>query len=160
MDLQLVQYNRIFLEKSWDWLHDKEIKELTMTSEFSREEQLLWYQSLDKKKNYYIWGITCDNVPIGCCGIKNVLNKHGEYWCYIGEKQYWGLGIGKWILENIKQEAIALGLDQLEINVWVYNIKSIHLHKTRGFIEKKIDGEMVNMYCNIKNSYAGDRICM
>jgi RimJ/RimL family protein N-acetyltransferase len=127
-----------------------------MSSDFTREDQLLWYQNLEKKENYYIWGIMCNNIPIGACGIKNVFKSRGECWCYIGEKSYWGLGIGKWILISIRQEAIKLGLAQLEIRVHIQNIKSINLHKMLGFIEEKFDGEVLNLYCNLNDIMVGD----
>ena len=38
--LSLVEYTEEFLELSWLWLSDPEIKELTMTPDFTKKEQL------------------------------------------------------------------------------------------------------------------------
>ena len=38
--LSFGRFDEIFLEKSWHWLRDPEIKWLTMTPDFTREEQL------------------------------------------------------------------------------------------------------------------------
>ena len=45
----LVDYNIIFLDKSWYWLNDPEIKALTMTPDFSKEDQASYFKSLPKK---------------------------------------------------------------------------------------------------------------
>ena len=37
--IKFVEYNEIFLEKSWEWLNNKEIKYLTCTPDFTKEQQ-------------------------------------------------------------------------------------------------------------------------
>lgn len=149
LQLRLVQFDRGFLDKSWEWLNDTEVRELTMTPLFSKYDQLKWYQSLEQKTDYYIWGITCNNLPIGVCGIKNISDKSGEYWGYIGEKLYWGLGIGKWIMTSMKNEAIALGLSQLVLSVNISNKRAINLYKDSGFIADRVVDSVLNMYIQL-----------
>lgn len=40
-DFQLVEYTRIFLEKSWGWLHDEYVKYYTVTPDFTKEQQMV-----------------------------------------------------------------------------------------------------------------------
>src|ERR1700693_267126 len=41
-----VEYDREYLEKSWQWLRDEEIARLTLTPAFSRQQQAAWFDSL------------------------------------------------------------------------------------------------------------------
>ena len=92
-DIEFVKYNETFLEKSWEWLNDKEIKYLTFTPDFTREQQKEWFLSLKDKKDYFIKGVLYNDIPIGVVGLKNITDINGEYWGYIGEKEYCNKGI-------------------------------------------------------------------
>ena len=74
--LKLITYNKDFLPLSWNWLNDPEIKSLTMTPEFSKEDQLNFFNSIKERKNYKIFGIEFDNIKIGACGLKNIENNN------------------------------------------------------------------------------------
>ena len=138
MEVVFVQYDNTFLEKSWGWLNTPEIAYLTQTPVFSKEDQLHWFESLKEKNDYMIWGIRCDNIPVGVCGLKNINISSAEYWGYIGEKEYWGKGIGKKMLTFIENEAIKLDLCILELNVLKDNVRALHLYEKQGFVMKKI----------------------
>lgn len=139
----LVNYDLIFLEKSWKWLNDPEIKQLTLTPDFSKEAQLNFYYSLPKKKDYWIKGIAENNVPIGAMGLKhiNTVDKSAEYWGYIGEKEYWGRGIGKFILKEALIKAKELVLKKIYLNVSDKNIIAKNLYLKMGF-KKQSSGEI------------------
>lgn len=100
MQVDLVDYDRSFLDASFKWLADEEIKFLTNTPSFSKDVQEQWFLSLSEKEDYYIRGILADGILIGACGLKHITNVDGEYWGYIGEKEYWGKGIGKQMMSN------------------------------------------------------------
>lgn len=131
--LNLVNYDSVFLDKSWQWLTDPEIKHLTNTSDFSREDQQNWFEKLPHLKNYKIWGVSFDTQPIGVFGIKNIKNGQGEYWGYIGEKQYWGLGLGKEIMNLIINKAISQDLNGLYLKVIPENLRAVKLYEKMGF---------------------------
>jgi RimJ/RimL family protein N-acetyltransferase len=146
MKIEFVKYNKLFLSLSWEWLNDPEVKKLTNTPDFSKEDQLNWFNSLNEKKDYKIWGIMVDDIPIGVCGLKNIENIDCEYWGYIGEKKYWGRGIGKELIKFSINEAKKMGLSSIWLNVRDDNIRAIKLYTKYGFIkEKKLD-EMVSIY--------------
>lgn len=44
--VDFVEYSIEFLELSWEWLNDSEIKSLTMTPDFTREEQIVFFRKL------------------------------------------------------------------------------------------------------------------
>ena len=145
LNVEFTDYSKTFLEKSWEWLNDKEIKELTMTPDFTKEQQKQFYDSLPQKTNYFIKGITCDNIPIGVCGLKNITENDCEYWCYIGEKEFWGKGIGREIVKYIIKVAKEKQLDSIWIKVAQSNERSKSLHLKLGFLVEKINDGIIIM---------------
>lgn len=144
-NITLTNYNENFLEKSWVWLNDPEIKYLTNTSDFSKEQQANWYKNLQEKTDYKIWGVLANKFPIGVFGIKNISKGTGEYWGYIGEKDYWGKGLGKEIMKLIIIEAKILNLVELYLFVIPENIRAIKLYESMGFNEEREKDEKILM---------------
>mgnify|MGYP001018314846 CR=1 FL=1 len=139
--LLFVDYSTIYLENSWEWLNDFEIKNLTNTPNFSKEDQLSFYNLLPQKKDYYIRGIELDNKPIGVCGLKKITSEDAEYWGYIGVKEYWGKGIGKFIINYLIGIAKEKSLKSIYLHVIESNIRAIKLYVKIGFeVENTIDG--------------------
>lgn len=139
--LLFVDYSTIYLENSWEWLNDFEIKNLTNTPNFSKEDQLSFYNLLPQKKDYYIRGIELDNKPIGVCGLKKITSEDAEYWGYIGVKEYWGKGIGKFIINYLIGIAKEKSLKSIYLHVVESNIRAIKLYVKIGFeVENTIDG--------------------
>ena len=54
------------------------------------------------------------------------------------EKEYWGYGIGKVLLENIVAWADNVGLKKISLNVVETNTKAVNLYKKYGFVEEGI----------------------
>ena len=133
--LRLVPFDEQYLKRSYEWLNDSEIRELTDGPvNITREGQMKWYALILNDETYKIWGIEWDGGPIGACGIKHInYNKHsGEYWGYIGEKQYWG-GKGHLIFEQIYRKAKELKIEILTLNVLKNNLRAYKLYNTEGF---------------------------
>jgi RimJ/RimL family protein N-acetyltransferase len=131
--LKEVPYDRRVLDQSWLWMQDEEFRYLNHMTMISREEQLKWFEGLRNRDNYYIWGIELDTNPVGVYGIKNVAEKRGEYWGFIGVKEYWGKGIGSWIMSRAILHARDLGLEELVLNVLKDNHRAINLYKKFSF---------------------------
>lgn len=129
----LVDYDIIFLGKSWCWLNDPELKALTMTPDFSQEDQAAYFKSLPTKKDYWIKGITENNLPIGAMGLKHINSQTAEYWGYIGEKEYWGKGIGSFMIYQAINKARELSLNQIYLMVGKQNNKAKELYLKKGF---------------------------
>lgn len=133
IEVQLVSYDQVFLNKSWVWLNDSEIRELTMTPKFSKDQQIQWFNSINEHKDYLIWGIICEKLPIGVCGLKNITENEGEYWGYIGEKSYWGKGIGKIIMNVVINKAKEIKLKKIYLKVNKLNYRAIKLYAKLNF---------------------------
>ncbi len=152
--LKFVDYNIIFLNQSWIWLNDKEIKELTDTPDFTKEQQEQFYHSLNEKKDYFIKGIEYNKIPIGACGLKKITSADAEYWGYIGEKEYWGKGLGKYILNFAVDSARKFELTSLYLNVVTQNQRAIRLYERLGFESEEVTGSSLKMRLLIK-----DKLC-
>ena len=144
-ELELVPYDRLFLEKSWEWLNDPEVKYLTDTSDFTKENQEKWYLSLKKKEDYLVWGVMLNKVPIGVFGIKNIKEQVGEYWGYIGNKNYWGKGLGKEVMRLLIERAKSVGLTGLYLKVIPTNLRAIKLYEKVGFVMESSSTGIVYM---------------
>lgn len=145
--IKIDKFDEKYLECSWEWLNDPEIRLLTMTPKFSKREQQKWFKALPAS-NYKIWGISIDNTPIGAIGLKNLTAEVGEYWGYIGEKKYWGQGLGSEMLSYIVSESKRLGLKRLTLCVDSKNQRAIKCYLRFGFKET-IDSKDGNVVMKI-----------
>jgi len=146
--IKFEKYSLIYLEHSSKWLNDPEIKFLTDTGDFTKEQQNKWFESLDTKEDYKIWGVCFENIPIGAFGVKNInyIDKSGEYWGYIGDKKYHGKGLGSIIMKGIIEKSITeLGLKKLYLRVLPVNIAALSLYRKFGFQEIAFENEKIIM---------------
>ncbi|MEY8758576.1 GNAT family N-acetyltransferase [Chryseobacterium tongliaoense] len=147
-DLQFIDYNETVLEKSWNWLNDPEIKTLTGTPDFTKEDQKSWFQKLNSMDNYYIKGLSFNGNIIGVAGLKKIdrETKNAEYFGYIGEKEFWGKGLSTTILTQILSYAKeGLHLESLYLNVIPENIRAIRAYENFGFRIDRIEQNNVRM---------------
>ena len=133
--IRLVPYDRAYLDHSWDWLRDPEVKALTLAGELTRDEQLAFFDALPGREDYKIWGVeSVDGEPLGAAGIKKISGSVGEFWCYIGERGWWGKGIGGEIFARCEDKARELELDQLTMIAASSNDRSISAFEKMGFV--------------------------
>ncbi|AJJ47106.1 GNAT family N-acetyltransferase [Francisella tularensis subsp. novicida] len=135
--LNFVDYNVDFLDKSYYWLNDIEIKRLTMTPDFTKEDQYRFFKSLDARDDYILKGIEYNSEKIGAFGFKNIQGHTAEYFGYIGEKSFWGVGLGKILIWKMLVFAKKLGFKNLYLKVCVNNKRAINLYLKYGFILNK-----------------------
>jgi RimJ/RimL family protein N-acetyltransferase len=147
--LHFERFDERFLEKSWEWLNEPEIKRLTMTPDFTREEQLNWFARLQEMKDYRIWGVSLDEVPIGAAGLKKLTKEDGEYWGYIGERRYWGLGLGHQMMDFVLKEAKALKLKEVYLRVHRENSRARALYASIGFQVRREDNAVLEMHLSV-----------
>ena len=134
MEVKLVDFNKNYLDISWNWLLDSELRKMIQAPIVTKEKQLKWFKIIKGKKDYLIWGIEVDTKPIGACGIKNISSSKGEYWGYIGEKSYRGKGIGEMMMSLIIEKAKELKLKKIYLKVLNENILAIKLYKKFDFV--------------------------
>lgn len=144
--LRLVPFDKSYLVKSYDWLNDPEIQALTDGPQcVTCKEQEKWFLYIQNDSSYQIWGIEYEGTAIGACGIKHIdfEKKIGEYWGYIGEKEYWG-GKGRYIFNHIYTKAKLLGLKELKLNVLKSNLRAYSLYIKEGFkVQQETDNKFL-----------------
>ena len=144
--IRLRPYCENYLEKSWGWLRDPEVKTLTMTPDFDRDDQRRFFDGLAHRSDYKIWGVELAGAgPIGAAGLKNIAGGSAEYWGYIGEKSAWGQGLGKQMLAAIEAKAAAIGIDHLYLNVTRENLRAIALYERAGYVTDNPSAEILNL---------------
>lgn len=149
-ELAFESFDKTYLKLSSKWLKDEEIRRLINALPITDKKQKDWFNLLHKKKDYFIWGISLAKLPIGVVGIKNVTKTTGEYWGYIGEKNYWGKGIGKKMIEFILEFAIKKKLDRIYLNVIKENTRAISLYNKMRFKVVEEDDYLLKMVKTIK----------
>jgi RimJ/RimL family protein N-acetyltransferase len=152
--LAFVSFDEAFLERSWYWLQDPEIKRLTLTPDFTREEQLRWFRGLPQMSNYQIWGISCEGKPIGALGLKHITGSTAEYWGYIGERSHWNLGLGKQMIQFALDKAKELGLTEVYLKVGRENSRAIRLYTRAGFRSAGERGDVLDFRCSLRDVHA------
>lgn len=131
--IKVLEFDIKFLNKSWEWLNDEELQKLIISPRISKKQQEEWFYSLKNKKNYYIKGIEYNGEKIGVLGLKNITQNKGEYFGYIGEREYWGLGIGKFMLKYIEEYCKKIKLKKIYLKVLKNNQRAFLLYKRFGY---------------------------
>ncbi len=139
-EVALVNFDRVFLDLSWHWLNDPEINQMTMAGVISRENQLSFFESLDKRTDYKIFGIRA-GVNAGVCGLKNIQDGSAELFIYIGEKRLWRRGIGSRALELLENHGIQKGLQRIWLKVSRCNLSAFNFYLARGYRIASVSSE-------------------
>lgn len=145
MEISFVVFNELFLEASYCWLQDKELLYLIDGTPITKIQQSIWYEGLSKMKDYVIYGVMANGIPIGVCGLKHITRYDGEYFGYIGEKDYWGIGIGRFLIEYIEKIAKVKQLESIYLRVREDNIRAIKLYKKMNYHIISQDGYIIKM---------------
>lgn len=155
--ISLVEFDLSFVELSWNWLRDDEIRKLTRTPTFTKEEQLEWYYNLKNKTDYRIWGAKVDNQSIGVFGLKKITKVEAEYWGYIGCKEYWGNGLGRSFIGLVLDYARSvLKLSCVYLNVGPDNARAIKAYRGIGFKIQEQQSDNIKMYFFFKTQIVYD----
>jgi len=133
--LTFTTYDEQFLAKSWNWLNDPEVKHLTDTPSFTKEDQSAWFQGLRMRNDYKVWGVQLREKQIGVVGLKNICKVSAEFFCYIGEKDLWGRGLGAEMLAYAETQSVALGISVMFLKVLADNSRAIRLYESAAFVK-------------------------
>lgn len=143
-NLKFVSFSHVYLQKSWDWLNDEEIKKLTSTPDFTRQQQRDFFDSLPRK-DYKVWGMEFDDNPIGVVGLKKITPSSAEYFGYIGEKEFWGKRLFPIMLQFILLEAKLLDIKFIYLKVHSDNQRAIRAYQREGFTISGGNENMIEM---------------
>ena len=131
--IDFVDFDSNFLALSWKWLNDPEIRILTSTPEITLEGQLKWFNGLNVRTDYKVWGMSCDGTKIGVAGLKKITESDAEYFGYIGVKEFWNKGLSSAIFSFILDYARMTGIGRLWLTVSKENKRAINAYQKAGF---------------------------
>jgi RimJ/RimL family protein N-acetyltransferase len=147
--LEFCKYDETFLDVSWQWLTDPEIKRLTMTPDFTREDQHRWFQRLPAMTDYLIWGLKSGGTPVGAMGLKKLTSVDAEYWGYIGDRRFWGMGFGGRLMQFTMEQAKRLKLTSIYLRVHRENERAVRLYEKSGFNLEREEADVRIMRRNL-----------
>lgn len=145
------------LDHFYRWINDDEVIRYSLTKFHtikSKDQITDWFLSMISNSNSFTIGI--ENLQgnlighVGISGINNV-DKNGEYFIFIGDKNYWGKGIAS----QATKDMVRLGFEKLDLHRIFLTASSnnkgaLRAYKKAGFIE---EGEMREAFCR-NNQYS------
>ncbi len=81
-----------------------------------------------------VGGVIVGSAGVGRVGSKEKLRHRAEFGISI-EREYWGLGIGRALVEACVECASVAGYVQLELEVVADNERALSLYRSEGFVE-------------------------
>ena len=140
------------------WFNDAAVNRTLIIDEpLELEKSFKWFDkaaSDDKRKDLIVE--TVDGELVGVTGLLEISQKHGtaECFCVIGEKKFWGKGIGTIVHSLLIQWAFEeLGLNKIWAVIYTDNAAIIKIVEKLGFKiegtlreEKYIDGKRIDLF--------------
>lgn len=83
---------------SYHWRNDDEVWKYTFNRPnklITLQDELAWIQSIAERTNEARFAIIVDDVYVGNIYLTNIENDQCFYGIFIGEKSYWGKGVGQ-----------------------------------------------------------------
>jgi len=122
------------------WWHDPEL--ISMTSgnpeKFSDKAIQKQVQEMVNDSKAHHWLIEIADQVVGHINLCQMTKSKAELQIVIGEKEYWGQGIGKEAIELVLANAKKLNYKEIYIEVRPENLRARKLYKSAGFTEKGI----------------------
>lgn len=139
--IELKPLSALYVLPFFKWINDEEVIKysLSLFKKLNTKAEIKnWFSQLISDKKNLNLGIFIENTDrlIGYAGIANIseTNKSGEYFIFIGEKEFWGKGIGTEVSEKI----LEIGFNNLDLNrvmltVSEPNVGGLKAYKKAGF---------------------------
>ncbi|HYY55586.1 MAG TPA: GNAT family protein [Candidatus Dormibacteraeota bacterium] len=126
------------------WLADVEVSRMLgyLQIAFSEAQETDWLKKLAENQNGVFWVIEVDGKPVGTSGIRDIdwKNQHGESGTLIGEREYWGKGIGTEQARLRTRFAFReLNLIKLKSAAFAENVASLRMSKRVGYREVGVE---------------------
>lgn len=135
---------------SWKWRNDPAIWEYTG----SRPNMLVdeatertWIEQVLSQTDSMRFAI-CDaesGTYIGNVQITHIANGAGEFHIFIGNRDYWGKGVGSQATRQMLEKAFESGLTSVHLSVHYQNKAAVAIYEKCGFVTTSADGDMIRM---------------
>lgn len=124
---------------SYKWRNDPQVWTYTAfvpTNKITKDIELKWLDDVLKRENEkrYAVCVSRTNEYIGNVQLINIENNIGEFTIFIGEKKYWGKGIGHEATKQMLELAFTeLNFSSVYLYVHPDNITAIRCYQRAGF---------------------------
>ncbi len=156
MNIKLIPFSKVHLEPSRQWMNDKEICQLfnRVYRPLTVSAQQNWFKKIMKDTTQLILAIEAGGVYVGNVGLKNMdsVNKRCEFYIFIGNKEYWGKGVGTEATNMVIDRVKKMKMHKIYLHVDETNIAARKLYKKTGFVEEGVlkdelfrNGKYINM---------------
>jgi len=157
-DIRLRPLRKSDIELKVKWYNDPVVnKTLIIDEPLELEKSLKWFDTAasdDNRRDFVIE--TLDGEPIGITGLLGINRKHAtaECFCVIGEKKFWGKGLGTLIHSLLIQFAYEqLNMNKVWAVIYTDNAAIIRIVEKLGFKiegtlreEKTVDGKKIDLH--------------
>lgn len=135
MEINLRKLDSNDLKYFAKWWRDKELIRLTSGNfkPLSDNEIKNQVKEMVEDSNSWHWMIQSDDKIIGHINLNKSDNEKAELQIVIGEKEFWGQGIGQQASTQAIQKAKNLGFKTIYIEVRPENFRAINLYQRLGF---------------------------
>lgn len=136
MSLTFKKFTQEDIPFYYEWRNDPEVAKYDQSGflrPMSFEEVEAWSQRMVDGLTFTI---CADNKPIGTCAFMNLdeRNRHAELAIVIGDKNYWGQGLGTEVMKQLLEWGFeGLNLNRLYLHVFSFNIRAKALYEKMGF---------------------------
>ena len=134
------------LDLFWQWFADREVVKYSMgiwIFPYSKADTQEWLEQTIHDKQVLSLGIVekATDRLIGYAGITAIsrINRSGEYYLFIGDKQSWGKGYGTVATRIIVNYGfLSLNLNRIMLTVFSSNTGALRVYTKAGFKEEGI----------------------
>ncbi|NOH63204.1 GNAT family protein [Vibrio sp. RE88] len=128
-------------ETFYRWSLDREVTLYSLSSYAypqSKSDIEQWLSKINSSSKSVTFGICskANDQLIGYAGISDisVLNRSGEFFILIGEKEFWGRGVGTQVTRVVTDYAIqTLGLHRVQLTASALNIGAVKAYENAGY---------------------------
>ena len=118
------------------WMNDPEVtKYLTHRGKVTYWRAFCYFLS-HWRKGDILWAIYLRGKHIGNCGLFEIYQSSAQLKLMIGEKHWWGKGLGYLSISRILDRASEYGLKRIWLNVHPKNTRALRLYRIAGFIKE------------------------
>ncbi len=130
------------------WRNEPEVGRYLANRLKTIEEAKTWFEKLRGNPKVWLKAIICDDTVIGYATVESIdeKNRKCELALVIGENDYWGRGIGNFVLKEMLEYAFkTLRMHRVWAAVAEGNERSERLVKSAGFIKEGVMRETLIM---------------
>lgn len=144
--LDAVAFDERFLNESWEWFNRSNNEDLRYFSEFqTKPEQLEWFEQLPHRSDLHIWGVTCNDAPVGVIELRDVTRDSARYRGYIGDGMMHNELFFRWMIQKGEEMAALMNLKILYVDLLIGQTTLINFYIHQGYLFREIKDEVLQM---------------